>query len=203
MGRHDQALGFVRRNVDAWTREIEAGEVSAILVTASGCGTTIKDYGFLLRNDPAYAARAARISALAKDISELLDPADLPPRMDAKPVRVAYHAACSLQHGQKITTQPKRLLEAAGYTVATPAEAHLCCGSAGAYSILQPEIAERLGARKAAKLDGLKADVIAAGNIGCAVHVGARAKTPVVHVIELLDWATGGPTPQALQGEVK
>jgi glycolate oxidase iron-sulfur subunit len=199
MGRRDQALGFVRRNVDAWSREIEAGEVSAILVTASGCGTTIKDYGFLLRNDAAYAARAARISALAKDISELLDPTDLPPRAGGKPLRVAYHAACSLQHGQKITTQPKRLLEAAGYTVTTPAEAHLCCGSAGAYSILQPEIADKLGGRKAAKLDGLQADVIATGNIGCAVHIGARAKTPVVHVIELLDWATGGPTPQALQ----
>ena len=199
MGREGEALAFVRRNVDAWAREIEAGPVDAILVTASGCGAMIKDYAFLLRNDPAYAERAARISALAKDISEVLVPASLPLTVSIRAVRVAYHAACSLQHGQQITSAPKTLLEAAGFTVTTPTEAHLCCGSAGAYSILQPDIADRLAARKAGRLDALKADVIATGNIGCAVHIGARADTPVVHVIELLDWATGGPTPQALQ----
>ncbi|MBI1360191.1 MAG: glycolate oxidase subunit GlcF [Alphaproteobacteria bacterium] len=199
MGREAEGLGFIRRNVDVWSREIDAGGIDAILVTASGCGATIKDYGFLLRNDPAYAARAARISALAKDISELLDASSLPPRVNTPPIRVAYHAACSLQHGQKIVTQPKHLLEAAGFSVVTPTEAHMCCGSAGAYSILQPEIADRLGARKTERLEALSPDVIATGNIGCAVHIGARSHVPVVHVVELLDWATGGPAPAALK----
>jgi glycolate oxidase iron-sulfur subunit len=195
MGREGEALAFVKRNVDAWSAVIDG--VDAIIVTASGCGTTIKEYGFLLRNDPAYAARAARISALVKDITEFVAPGALPAPQLPK-IRVAYHAACSLQHGQKIVAQPSRLLKAAGFDVVTPADAHLCCGSAGTYNILQPEIADRLGERKAASLEALKADVIATGNIGCAVQIGARTDTPVVHVAELLDWATGGPRPKAL-----
>lgn len=197
MGDDARALDAARRNVDAWTREIEGAGLAAIVVTASGCGTTIKDYGFLLRGDPRYADKAARVSALARDVSELLVGADLPPAAP-RGLSVAYHAACSLQHGQKIVDAPRRLLEAAGYTVRTPAEAHLCCGSAGVYNILQPEIAGRLGARKAAHLDALDADIIATGNAGCAIQIGARTGTPVVHLVELLDWATGGPTPAGL-----
>ena len=194
MGREADGLAAARRNVDAWMGEIEGGGLAAIAVTASGCGTTIKDYGFMLRGDPAYAEKAARVSALAKDISELLAEIDLPPG-DGRGLIVAYHAACSLQHGQKVTDAPRRLLEAAGYVVRTPAEAHLCCGSAGTYNILQPDIAGQLGARKAAALERLDADVIATGNAGCAIQVARYGDTPVVHTIELLDWATGGPAP--------
>ncbi len=197
MGRETDSLAAARRNVDAWSREIVGEGLTAIVVTASGCGTTIKDYGFMLREDPAYAAKAARVSAMAKDISELLDTADLP-LGNGRGLKVAYHAACSLQHGQKVTEAPKRLLERAGYHVSIPAEAHLCCGSAGTYNILQPKIAAALGARKVAHLERLQPDVIATGNVGCAVQIGLRASAPVVHVVELLDWATGGPAPASL-----
>jgi glycolate oxidase iron-sulfur subunit len=197
MGRKDEGLNAARRNVDAWTGEIEGRGLDAIVITASGCGTTIKDYGFMLRDDPAYAEKAARVSALARDVSELLSSIELPP-MSASPLVVAYHPACSLQHGQKVTQAPQRLLEAAGFTVRTPQDAHLCCGSAGTYNILQPEIAGRLGERKAESLDELKPDFIATGNIGCANQIGLRTSTPVVHTVELLDWASGGPKPMAM-----
>ncbi len=198
MGREADGLAAARANVDAWTREIESGGLTAIVVTASGCGTTIKDYGFMLRNDPAYADKAARVSALARDISELLIDVGLPSG-NGRGLTVAYHAACSLQHGQKVTEAPKRLLAAAGYAVRTPIEAHLCCGSAGTYNILQPEIAGKLGDRKAENLSRLQADVIATGNIGCAMQIAPRIGVPVVHTVELLDWATGGPVPPQLE----
>lgn len=197
MGREESALAAARANVDAWTREIEGDGLDAILITASGCGTTIKDYGHMLRLDPAYAEKAARVSAIARDISEFLDDAGIAAG-DGRGMIVAYHAACSLQHGQKITEAPKRLLARAGYDVRTPAEAHLCCGSAGTYNLMQPDIAGQLGDRKVANLQRLSADVIATGNIGCAMQIGARTATPVVHSIELIDWATGGPAPAAL-----
>jgi glycolate oxidase iron-sulfur subunit len=196
LGRGAEALAFMRRNVDAWSNVIDG--LDAIIVTASGCGATIKDYGFLFRNDPAYAERAAKVSALARDITEFVTPEMLGPTAKRN-VRVGYHAACSLQHGQKITAQPRRLLELAGFGVAMPAEAHLCCGSAGTYNILQPQIAQQLGHRKAEALEALKPDVIATGNIGCAVQISANTGIPVVHVAELLDWATGGPKPRALE----
>jgi len=197
LGREQDSLDAARRNVDAWTREIEQEGLAAIVVTASGCGTMIKDYGFMLRGDPAYAAKAARVSALARDISEVLVDGDLPPG-DGHGLTVAYHAACSLQHGQKVTEAPRRLLAAAGFIVRTPSEAHLCCGSAGTYNILQPEIAGRLGDKKVANLARLNADVIATGNIGCAVQIAQHGGAPVVHTVELLDWATGGPMPREL-----
>jgi glycolate oxidase iron-sulfur subunit len=197
MGRRSESLAAARGNVDAWTREIKGQGLDAIVVTASGCGTTLKDYGFMLRDDPAYAEKAARVSALSKDISELLSGIELPPMAAPEPLVVAYHPACSLQHGQQLTDAPIRLLEAAGFTVRTPEDAHLCCGSAGTYNILQPQIAGQLGDRKAQALAQLKPDVIATGNIGCAVQIGVRTSTPVVHTVELLDWASGGPRPQA------
>ena len=197
MGREAAALADARRNVDAWTREIERGGLAAIIVTASGCGTTIKDYGHMLRLDPAYADKAARVSALAKDVSEFLLETGLPPGK-ARGITIAYHAACSLQHGQKVTEAPKQLLADAGYTVRTPIEAHLCCGSAGTYNILQPAIAGQLGDRKVANIERLTPDVIATGNIGCAMQIAQRTDIPLVHTIELLDWATGGPVPAAL-----
>ena len=197
MGKEAQALDAARRNVDAWIREIDGEGLDAILITASGCGTTIKHYGFMLREDPAYADRAAKVSALAKDVSEFLDMTELPAG-DGRGLTVAYHPACSIQHGQKITEAPKRILARAGYAVKLPAEAHLCCGSAGTYNILQPEIAGQLGDRKVAHIERLGADAIATGNIGCAMQIGMRTATPVVHIIELIDWASGGPAPAAL-----
>ena len=199
MGRRDAALASARRNIDAWTPEIESRGLDAIAITASGCGVTIKDYGFMLRDDPAYAGKAARVSALAKDISELLAGIELPPMTAPRRMAVAYHPACTLQHGQQLGDLPKRLLAAAGFEVRTPADAHLCCGSAGTYNILQPKIAGQLGERKVQTLERLEPEVIATGNIGCMVQIGTRTPTPVVHVVELLDWASGGPEPQALR----
>jgi glycolate oxidase iron-sulfur subunit len=199
MGKEDQALDFARRNVDVWTREIEKGGLDAIIITASGCGTTIKDYGHMLRLDPAYAEKAATVSSLAKDITEYLSTLDLPAPSfsgnEPKRLTVAYHSACSMQHGQKITLAPKLLLKAAGFTVRDPAEGHLCCGSAGIYNILQPEISSQLKARKVKNIEATKPDIIATGNIGCMTQIGSATTIPIVHTVELLDWAYGGPKP--------
>ncbi|CAN7181027.1 glycolate oxidase subunit GlcF [Neorhizobium sp. LjRoot104] len=195
MGREEQALDFARRNVDVWTREIDNGGLDAIIITASGCGTTIKDYGHMLRLDPAYAEKAARVSSLAKDITEYLSTLDLP-RLEPKRLNVAYHSACSMQHGQKITMAPKNLLKAAGFTVRDPGEGHLCCGSAGTYNILQPEISAQLKARKVKNIEATKADVIATGNIGCITQIASGTAIPILHTVELLDWAYGGPKPE-------
>jgi glycolate oxidase iron-sulfur subunit len=198
MGREHEALMQVKNNIDAWMRELEGEGLDAILVTASGCGTTIKDYGFMLRTDPAYADKAAKISSLARDISEYLAGLGLP---KAKPrgIKVAYHSACSMQHGQQITREPKELLARAGFEVRDVPEGHLCCGSAGTYNMLQSEIADRLRARKVENIERTEPDIVAAGNIGCLVQIGQGTGIPVVHTVELLDWATGGPVPGALQ----
>ncbi len=197
MGREAGALQKARNNVDAWTRELEGQGLDAILVTVSGCGTTVKDYGYMLRTDPAYAEKAARISALAKDVSEYLATLDLPQAAPSG-LTVAYHAACSLQHGQKVLHEPKDLLCKSGFVVKDIPEAHLCCGSAGTYNILQPALAERLRDRKVANIEGLQPDVIAAGNVGCITQIAAGTGIPVVHTVELIDWATGGPMPEPL-----
>src|SRR6185312_583355 len=199
MGREDDALGFARKNIDAWTRLVDEGGLDAILITASGCGTTIKDYGFMLRLDPAYAQKAARVSALAKDITEYLATLDLPPPAVQPGIAVAYHSACSMQHGQKITHQPKDLLKKAGFVVKEPREGHLCCGSAGTYNILQPDIATRLRDRKVKNIEATEAALVATGNIGCMTQIGGGTSLPIVHTIELLDWAWGGPKPAALK----
>ncbi|PWJ79754.1 glycolate oxidase iron-sulfur subunit [Pseudaminobacter salicylatoxidans] len=195
MGREEQALISARNNVDAWARQIEQGGLDAIIVTASGCGTTIKDYGFMLRLDPAYAQKAALVSALARDITEYLATLDLPQPVIAPGLTVAYHSACSMQHGQKITRQPKELLTRAGFVVREPREGHLCCGSAGTYNILQPEISARLRDRKVKNIEATGAEVIATGNIGCITQIATVAKMPIVHTVELLDWAYGGRKP--------
>ncbi|RCS24627.1 glycolate oxidase iron-sulfur subunit [Phyllobacterium salinisoli] len=198
MGREEQALDEARRNVDVWTREMDNGGLDAIIVTASGCGTTIKDYGYMLRLDPAYQDKAAKVSALAKDVTEYLATLDLPVPEKAPGLTVAYHSACSMQHGQKITRQPKELLARAGFTVKEPAEGHLCCGSAGTYNIMQPEIAQRLRDRKVKNIEATRADIIATGNIGCITQIASGSKLPIVHTVELLDWAYGGPKPADL-----
>jgi glycolate oxidase iron-sulfur subunit len=200
MGDEATSHAQARRNVAAWFAETAPGGgagLDAIIITASGCGTTIKDYGFMLRGDPDHAAPAAAVAALAKDVTEFLTSVGLP-RAPDKGLTVAYHSACSMQHGQKIKTEPRRLLELAGFTVKEPAEGHLCCGSAGTYNILQPEIAARLRDRKLANIERTRADLIATGNIGCMTQLGGGTEMPVVHTIELLDWAYGGPAPDGL-----
>ena len=200
MGREHDALAAIRRNVDAWVTEADGEGLDAILITASGCGTTVKDYGFMLRSDPGYAAKAQRISTLAKDICEYLATLDLRKTAAASAFVTAYHGACSLQHGQKITREPKELLSRTGFVVKDVPEGHLCCGSAGTYNILEDDIAKRLRARKVANIEKVKPDVIAAGNIGCITQIAAGTAIPVVHPVELVDWATGGPKPAALRG---
>ncbi len=204
MGREAQALDSARRNVEAWTREIADGGLDAIIITTSGCGTTVKDYGHMLRLDPAWAEKAAVVSALAKDITEYLATLDLPDPVNATGLTVAYHSACSMQHGQKITGQPKALLRKAGFTVKDPAEGHLCCGSAGTYNIMQPDISATLKARKVKNLKATKAELIAAGNIGCITQIGEDAGIPVVHTVKLLNWAYGGERPAGVpEGRAK
>lgn len=198
MGREAQALDFARSNIDAWTAEIEGRGLDAILITASGCGTTIKDYGFMLREDAAYAGKAAKVSALARDVSEYLSTLKLPPPAAKPGLTVAYHSACSMQHGQQIREEPKVLLEVAGFLVKDVPEGHICCGSAGTYNILQPQLAERLRARKVRNIESTGPDLIATGNIGCMTQIGGATSLPIVHTIELLDWAYGGEKPEAL-----
>jgi glycolate oxidase iron-sulfur subunit len=195
LGQDADALARARANITVWQREAERDGLDAILVTTSGCGTVIKDYGFMLREDRDFADPAARISALAKDITEYLGGIDLLPPRQPGGITVAYHSACSLQHGQKITQAPKELLSKKGFVVKDVPESHLCCGSAGTYNILQPDIASRLRDRKVANIATVKPDMIAAGNIGCMVQIAGGTSVPVVHTIELLDWATGGPRP--------
>jgi glycolate oxidase iron-sulfur subunit len=200
MGRDDEALAFARRNIDVWTREIDNGGLDAILITASGCGTTIKDYGFMLRDDPAYAEKAARVSALAKDVTEYIDGLELVDPARPTGLTVAYHSACSMQHGQRIADVPKRLLRSAGFKVKDVPEGHICCGSAGTYNILQPGLAMALRDRKLANIAKTRPDVVATGNIGCITQLASGTTIPIVHTIELLDWAAGGPKPTILRG---
>jgi len=200
LGDEAPALVFVRANIDAWDSLRTSSGLDAVIVNASGCGTMVKDYGFLLRADPAYAEKAARIATLARDVSETVAALGLkPPVVDAaRGLRVAYHSACSLQHGQKVDREPRELLAAAGFAVTQVPEGHLCCGSAGTYNLLQPELASALRERKLANIALTGADLVAAGNIGCITQLAGAAPLPIVHTVELLDWATGGPRPRGL-----
>ena len=208
MGREKSSHAFAAANIEAWHAEIERG-LDAILITASGCGTTIKDYGFMFRNDASLARKAARVSALAKDISEYLVELGLPPPARPTGQTVAYHSACSMQHGQKLGDEPRMLLGAAGFVVKDVAEGHICCGSAGTYNILQPRIAGKLRERKVGNIARSQADIVATGNIGCIAQIakgfadraeiGGAPALPVVHTVELLDWALGGPAPDGVQ----
>ncbi len=199
MGREAEGHDFAKRNIDAWIAEMDGEGLDAIVITASGCGTTIKDYGFMFRDDPDYAEKAARVSGLAKDITEYALSLDLMEPVRETDLVVAYHSACSMQHGQAIRTEPKTLLKQAGFTVKDVPEGHICCGSAGTYNLLQPEIAGQLRARKVANIERTKPDLIATGNIGCMTQIGKGTEIPIVHTVELLDWATGGPMPETLE----
>ena len=198
MGKEGESHAAAAKNIKAWMSHDRNGGLDAVVINTSGCGTTVKDYGHMFRND-VMAEDAARVSDLAADISEVLMRLDLPEGAP-KGIRVAYHAACSLQHGQQIKTFPKDLLKKAGFEVVEPADPHLCCGSAGTYNLMQPEISAKLKERKVRTLEAKAPDIIAAGNIGCMMQIGSGTDVPIVHTVELLDWATGGPKPPALEG---
>ncbi|MEP2531952.1 glycolate oxidase subunit GlcF [Shimia sp.] len=196
MGKTSQSHASAAQNIRAWTAEMDGDGLDAIVINTSGCGTTVKDYGHMFRNDP-LATDAKRVSDIAMDVSEVLMKLEMPEGTN-KDTIVAYHAACSLQHGQQIKTFPKDLLKRAGFSVVEPADSHLCCGSAGTYNLMQPEISKQLKSRKIRTLEAKQPDIIAAGNIGCMMQIGGGTEIPIVHTVELLDWATGGPQPAAL-----
>lgn len=196
MGKTAESHSTAAKNIRAWASEMDGDGLDAIVINTSGCGTTVKDYGHMFRNDP-LAADAVRIAGIAKDVSEVLMDLDLPAGAD-QDLTIAYHAACSLQHGQQIKTFPKDLLKKAGFKVVEPKDSHLCCGSAGTYNLMQPEISQQLRDRKVQTLEAKNPDIIAAGNIGCMMQIGSASGIPIVHTVELLDWATGGPRPPAL-----
>jgi glycolate oxidase iron-sulfur subunit len=199
MGRDHEGHAFAKRNIDAWIAEMDGEGLDAVVISASGCGTTIKDYGFMFRTDPEYAEKAKRVSEITKDITEFMASIKLVPLVRETDLVVAYHSACSMQHGQQIREEPKKLLKQAGFVVKDVPEGHICCGSAGTYNLLQPELANALRARKVANIQRVKPDLIATGNIGCITQIGLGTDIPIVHTVELLDWATGGPMPEVLQ----
>ena len=200
MGRTDESHASAAANIRALMAEIAGEGLDAVVINTSGCGTTVKDYGHMFENDP-LAADAAKVAGLARDVSEVMADLGLSDATHAPPLRVAYHAACSLQHGQQIKATPKDLLADAGFTVLEPKDSHICCGSAGTYNLMQPEISGELKRRKVATLEVLTPQVISAGNIGCMMQIGSGTGVPVVHTVELLDWATGGPKPRALEAD--
>lgn len=198
MGQEDASHAMAAANVRAFMAEKRARGLDHVVINTSGCGTTLKDYGFMLREDPDLAADAAEVSAMSRDVSEILAALPIAPKADLPKLRVTYHSACSLQHGQKVTKTPMDVLAEAGFAVTPVPEGHICCGSAGTYNLLQPEIAERLKQRKAANIVSTRPDVVAAGNIGCIVQIASAVGVPVVHTVQLVDWATGGPRPPGL-----
>ncbi len=200
LGGKDPALRSAKANIAAWWREIEGEGLDAIVVNASGCGTMVKDYGFLLRDNPEWSAKAKRVSELACDITEVMSELSLAPLAAIKRPVLAYHSACSMQHGQKLNRPPRELLKAAGFDLREIDEGHICCGSAGSYNILQPVLAAQLRNRKLADIERTGADVVATGNIGCIQQL--EGNRPVIHTVELLDWATGGPRPPSLPPEI-
>jgi glycolate oxidase iron-sulfur subunit len=198
MGKEADAKAFAKKNIDAWHAQRETGPMDAIIINASGCGTAVKDYGHLFAQDPVYAAKAKFVSSLAKDITEFAAQQRAETPVGWSDIRVAYHSACSMQHAQKLQEPPRQLLRNAGFTVVEIPEGHICCGSAGTYNILQSELANELRERKLFSISRMKPDCVATGNIGCITQLSG-GPVPVVHTIELLDWAYGGPCPAALK----
>ncbi|WP_069622804.1 glycolate oxidase subunit GlcF [Methyloceanibacter marginalis] len=198
LGHEEEAQGHARHNIDALTALMRERLLDAIIVTDGGRGAMLKDYGNLLARDRGYAERAEYVSGLARDITEYLDEIGLNPPVMWTGLKVAYHSACSLRHGQKLEALPRALLEQAGYTLTDIPEGHLCCGSAGVYNILQPDLAGQLRDRMLKNIESISPDVIVVGNIGCMALLQGGTDVPIVHTVELLDWATGGPCPPAL-----
>ncbi|MBT5456855.1 MAG: glycolate oxidase subunit GlcF [Rhodospirillaceae bacterium] len=198
LGQETRARDAALANIKAWHELADDGGLDALIVNASGCGTMVKDYGYLFRDDPDVVDEAEMISKLARDVSEFLHEIGLGDIAAPQTLRIAYQSACSLQHGQKIHREPLALLTACGFDMVEPADGHLCCGSAGTYNILQPVIADQLRDEKIAALSAVTPQAIATGNVGCMVQLQQAAPCPVVHTVELLDWAMGGSRPKAL-----
>ncbi len=198
MGKTESSHDYAEKNIRAWKKEIDDEGLDAIIINASGCGTTVKDYGHMFRDNPELSEAAQQVADITKDVTEIMSELSFKEPSFARGTRVAYHAACSLQHGQKVKSAPKALLKAAGFNVVEPADSHLCCGSAGVYNLLQPEIASELQKRKVDTIAETEPDIIATGNIGCMTQIAAKASVPVVHTVELLDWVSGGPRPRKL-----
>jgi glycolate oxidase iron-sulfur subunit len=204
MGREAEAIAFAKRNIDAWTRLMDKGDrIDAVIVNTSGCGTTVKDYAHMLAREPGYAERATKLTGMTQDVTEFLSSYDMGPPMRWSSLRVAYHSACSMQHGQRISDEPRKLLRSAGFTVLEVPEGHLCCGSAGTYNILQPSIAADLRDRKIDNIRSMRPDLVATGNIGCITQLASGMDIPIAHTVELLDWAYGGPMPRGLEALAK
>lgn len=199
MGERKSSLALMKNNIGHWHAELEAGGLDRIVINTSGCGTVVKDYGHIFREHPDYREKAARVSAIVQDVSEVVAELGLPDDTEApEALRVAYHDACSLQHAQGVRTQPRALLKDAGFQVVEIPEGYLCCGSAGTYNLLKPVMAADLGRQKAAHIEAVSPQVVAAGNLGCMEQIARYTRLPVVHTVELLDWATGGPRPETL-----
>lgn len=198
LGREADAIALAKANVDGWWKAISREPVDAIITNASVCGTVVQDYAHLLKGVEGYEDRAAEIAGLAKDLSTFLETFDLGPPVRWSSLRVAYLSACTLQHGQRAGGVPKELLGDAGYTVVDIPEGHICCGGAGLAPVLQPEIATRLGARKVDHIRGVRADLVAVGDLACMMHLTEKMEFPIAHTVELLDWAYGGPVPRDL-----
>ena len=196
MGKKNDAKSTALRNIDAWYSELNDNGLDAIVINTSGCGTTVKDYQHMFARTE-HEKKASTIASLTKDVSEILLELNLPQQAENQ-INIAYHAACSLQHGQKIISHPKDVLKQCGYQISEPKNSHLCCGSAGTYNLLQPKISEELKNRKVQSLEAKRPDIIAAGNIGCMMQIASSTNIPVVHTVELVDWATGGPKPKKL-----
>ena len=197
MGKSEISRNFASRNINAWHKELRGDGLDAVIINASGCGTTVKDYGHMFKEHP-LERKAEEIASITRDISEFMLELGLKNAVSADPLKIAYHSACSLQHGQRVKAAPVSLLRTSGFRVVEPAEQHLCCGSAGTYNLLQPDISNDLKFRKVKNIEQTKPDAVAAGNIGCMVQISSGTRVPVVHTVELLDWATGGPVPPAI-----
>ena len=196
MGKKFDAQAAAIKNIDAWYSELSDNGLDAIVINTSGCGTTVKDYHHMFKGTE-HENKAKAIAGLTKDISEILVRLDLPDQVENQ-INVAYHSACSLQHGQQVSSNPKDILKKCGYKISEPKDSHLCCGSAGTYNLLQPKISQELKNRKIQSLEAKKPDIIAAGNLGCMMQISSSTNIPVVHTVELIDWATGGPKPNKL-----
>lgn len=201
-GAIDLAQESARRNLSAWSSACKGGPIDAVVILASGCGLSLKDYGRLFPPEAPEFQAATEFSASVRDISETLAELDLVPAGNGDRPVVAYQPPCSLEHGQRIRNQPRDLLRAAGFELREITDSHLCCGSAGSYSLLQPEMSGRLKDRKVAAIHAAEVDVVATANIGCQLHLSDAAGIPVVHLVELLDWATGGPMPVRLRADL-
>ena len=199
MGRGETAADAAKSNIKAWEEIKKKNGLDNIIINTSGCGTMVKDYGWILKNDHVWSESAASMVKITRDISQFLSEINISGFQSGKKPEIVYHSACSMTHGQKIITEPLKLLRDAGFRVSEPGERHLCCGSAGTYNILHQKMAKTLLRNKVKNIEKVSPDFISTGNIGCMTQISNGTKIPIIHTVELLDWFTGGPKPQKLK----